>query len=48
MPGRCGRTHVAGEDVEPYRGPVDGVIHQFWTMGAPLAATIIINRAAKK
>jgi hypothetical protein len=21
MPGRCGRTHVAGEDVEPYRGP---------------------------
>jgi hypothetical protein len=28
--------------------PVDGVVHQFWTMGAPLATTIIINRAAKK
>jgi hypothetical protein len=23
------------------------MIHQFWTMGAPLAATIIINRAVK-
>lgn len=28
--------------------PVDGIIHQFWTMGEPLAATIIINRAVKK
>jgi hypothetical protein len=28
--------------------PVDGVIHQFWTMGEPLGATIIINRAVKK
>jgi hypothetical protein len=28
--------------------PIDGVIHQFWTMGAPLATTIIINRAVKK
>jgi hypothetical protein len=28
--------------------PVDSVIYQFWTMGAPLADTIIINRAVKK
>jgi hypothetical protein len=28
--------------------PVDGVIHQFWTMGAPLSETIIINRAVKR
>ena len=28
--------------------PVDGVVHQFWTMGAPLDITIIINRAVKK
>ena len=27
--------------------PVEGVIHQFWTMGSPLARTIIINRAVK-
>jgi hypothetical protein len=27
--------------------PVDGAIHQFWTMGAPLSETIIINRAVK-
>jgi hypothetical protein len=27
--------------------PVDGVIHQFWTMGEPLFSTIIINRAVK-
>jgi len=26
---------------------VDGVVHQFWTMGAPLNVTIIINRAVK-
>jgi hypothetical protein len=28
--------------------PVDGIVHQFWTMGAPLDITIIINRAVKK
>ena len=28
--------------------PVDGVVHQFWTMGAPLDISIIINRAVKK
>jgi hypothetical protein len=28
--------------------PVDGVIHQFWTMGAPLGDTIVINRAVKE
>jgi hypothetical protein len=28
--------------------PVDGVIHKFWTMGAPLQITIIINRAIKE
>ena len=28
--------------------PVNGIIHQFWTMGAPLDITIIINRAVKK
>jgi integrase len=28
--------------------PVDGVVHQFWTMGEPLDQTIIINRAVKK
>jgi hypothetical protein len=27
--------------------PVDGVIRQFWTMGAPLSETIILNRAVK-
>ena len=27
--------------------PVNGVVHQFWTMGAPLDITIIINRAVK-
>jgi hypothetical protein len=27
--------------------PVDGVLHQFWTMGEPLERTIIINRAVK-
>ena len=27
---------------------VDGVVHNFWTMGAPLGITIIINRAVKK
>lgn len=27
--------------------PVDGVVHIFWTMGAPLDRTIIINRASK-
>jgi hypothetical protein len=27
---------------------VDGVIHQFWTMGEPLSETIIINRAVKR
>ena len=27
---------------------VDRVLHQFWTMGAPLDITIIINRAVKK
>jgi hypothetical protein len=27
--------------------PVDGVVHQFWTMGAPLGITIIINRAVR-
>ena len=26
---------------------VDGVMYQFWTMGAPLSVTIIINRAVK-
>jgi hypothetical protein len=25
-----------------------GIIHQFWTVGAPLPATIIINRAMKQ
>ena len=28
--------------------PVDGVIHQFWTMGSPLSETIVINRAVKR
>jgi hypothetical protein len=28
--------------------PVDGVVHQFWTMGASLEETIIINRAVKR
>jgi integrase len=28
--------------------PVDGVVHQFWTMGEPLDRTIIINRAVKR
>jgi hypothetical protein len=28
--------------------PVDGVLHQFWTMGASLEETIIINRALKR
>src|ERR1051326_6706276 len=27
---------------------VDGVVHQFWTMGAALKTTFIINRAVKK
>ena len=27
--------------------PVNGVIHQFWTMSAPLDITHIINRAVK-
>ena len=26
---------------------VGGVVHQFWTMGAPISETIIINRAVK-
>lgn len=28
--------------------PVDGVMYQFWSMGAPVHKTIIINRAVKK
>ena len=40
---KFGRTYYTYFD-----WPVAGVIHQFWTMGAPLAATIIINRAVKK
>jgi integrase len=28
--------------------PVEGVLHQFWTMGEPLSETIIINRAVKR
>ena len=28
--------------------PVDGVIHQFWSMGSPLPITIILNRCVKK
>ena len=27
---------------------VEGVVHQFWTIGEPVATTIIINRAVKK
>ena len=27
--------------------PVGGVVYQFWTMGAPLNITVIINRARK-
>lgn len=40
--GKFGRAYYTYFD-----WPVDGVVHQFWTMGAPLAATIIINRAVK-
>ncbi len=41
--GKFGRTTYTYFD-----WPVDGVVHVFWTMGAPLAATIIINRVVKK
>jgi hypothetical protein len=41
------RAKFVGRSYVYFDWPVDGVIHQFWTMGEPLAATIIINRAVK-
>jgi hypothetical protein len=40
--GRFGRYYYTYLD-----WPVDGVMHCFWSMGEPLARTIIINRAVK-
>lgn len=39
---KFGRTYYTYFD-----WPVEGLTHQFWTMGAPLAVTILINRAVK-
>jgi hypothetical protein len=42
------RQKFGGRSYTYFDWPVGGIIHQFWTMGAPLPATIIINRAVKQ
>jgi hypothetical protein len=41
--GRFGKTTYIYFD-----WPVDGVVHQFWTMGCNMQITKILNRAVKK
>ncbi len=42
------RGNFGGRRYVYFDWPVDGVMHQFWTMGAPLADTVIINRCVKR